>query len=110
MEIIQKKNGEVTIMQIAGKLDSNTSSEFEKEILALINSGETKFLIDGSKLDYISSAGLRVLLFSAKKLKASGGKIVLSALKDHIKEVFDIAGFSAIFPIFETPEVAEQNF
>lgn len=110
MEIVQKKNGDITVIQIIGKLDSNTSAEFEKQILALINSGENKFLIDGSKLDYISSAGLRVLLFSAKKLKASGGKIILSSLKDHIREVFDIAGFSAIFPIFETAETAEQNF
>lgn len=110
MEVIQKKNGDVIVMQVTGKLDSNTSGEFEKEIIGLINKGENKFLIDGSRLDYISSAGLRVLLFSAKKLKASGGRIVLSSLKDHIREVFDIAGFSSIFPIYESSEAAEQNF
>jgi anti-anti-sigma factor len=62
--------------------------------------------VDCSQLDYISSAGLRTLLVAAKRLAPKGGKIALSAPKDLIKEILDIAGFSSIFPIYRTHEDA----
>ena len=66
-------------------------------------------MIDGGTLDYISSTGLRVLLVAAKRLKAVEGKIVLSSLKPHILEVFEIAGFKSIFPIYATADQAAQQ-
>jgi anti-sigma B factor antagonist len=66
-------------------------------------------VIDGEKLDYISSTGLRVLLVAAKRLKAVDGRIVLSSLKPHILEVFEIAGFKSIFPIYGNVDQAARQ-
>jgi anti-sigma B factor antagonist len=110
MEISEKKVNEVNILILTGKLDTNTWPQLEGKIVPMIDSGETKFLIDCTHLDYISSAGLRVLLMAAKKLKNKSGKIVIASLKDHIKEVFDIAGFSTIFPITTTVDEGISSF
>ena len=91
-------------------MDATTSNGLEERLLALIDGGEKQFVIDFSQLDYISSSGLRVLLLSAKRLRGSNGKIVLSSLKEHIKEIFEIAGFSSIFNIFQSQEDAINGF
>ena len=69
MKIQDHKVGAVVVVEVEGRLDSVTSSELEKEILSLLQSGESNLLIDFAGLDYISSAGLRVLLMAAKRLK-----------------------------------------
>ena len=72
----------------------------------MIAGGEIRFIIDFEALDYISSAGLRSILVIAKKLKAQDGQILLCSLKDAVKEVFEISGFSSIIPIHESVEAA----
>jgi len=57
-------------------------------------------------LDFISSSGLRVLLTAGKQLKSVNGKMVLCSLKDHVKEVFDVAGFTMLFNMFSSQEEA----
>jgi anti-sigma B factor antagonist len=106
LEIKQQKSNDICILQVSGKLDSNTSPEFETQMMYYINAGEKNILLDCKELDYISSAGLRVLLLGAKVLKNSGGKIVISSLKEHIFEVFKIAGFTEIFPVYPTADEA----
>ena len=69
MKIQDHKVGAAVVVEVAGRLDSVTSSELEKEILSQLQSGENNLLIDFAGLDYISSAGLRVLLMAAKKAK-----------------------------------------
>ncbi|MCX6152484.1 MAG: STAS domain-containing protein [Ignavibacteriales bacterium] len=100
MEIVESKKNDILILEIHGKLDSNTSTPLEQKLIAEIDGGTLKIVIECSKMDYISSAGLRVLLVGAKKLKNANGKIILCSLQDYIKEVFEIAGFTAIFPIY----------
>ncbi len=106
MEIKEEKNAKYYILGITGRLDASTSSVFEEKLVSLLDSGETNILINFSELEYISSSGLRVLLVGAKKLKASNGKISLCNLKNHIYEVFEIAGFTPIFNIYKTLEEA----
>ena len=110
MEIEEVKAGDILLIGLKGRLDSNTSGSLEQKLLALIEGGQKQFIIDFCNLEYISSAGLRVLLLAAKRSKAAKGKIVLSSLKTHIKEVFDLAGFSPIFPICQTREEALSTF
>jgi anti-anti-sigma factor len=109
MEIKQTQQGKILLFELNGRLDAKTSEAFEQQLLAAIAAGQQNLLLDFSKLDYISSAGLRVLLLAAKKLQ-EGGKIALCALKPALKTVFDIAGFSTIFPIFLSPEEAMNDF
>ncbi len=110
MEITQTVQNDILILNIKGRLDANTSLQFEEKMIGLINDGNHKILLDLKELDYISSAGLRVLILSAKKLKTAEGIFVLASLKEQIKEIFDIAGFTAIFSISNSVEEAISKF
>ncbi|GLI34371.1 STAS domain-containing protein [Desulforhabdus amnigena] len=110
MDVLQKRRNDVIILLCRGRLDANTSPEFEKELFDLIRKGESKFVLDFQDLDYISSAGLRVLLKAAKTLKSSEGQISFSSLKDYVREVFEISGFDTIFRLHATQEEALNDF
>jgi stage II sporulation protein AA (anti-sigma F factor antagonist) len=90
---------DISVVSPQGRLDSVTSANFERDLLEYIESGGTRLLIDFSKLDYISSAGLRSVLLAAKRIRASGGRMSLCSLNHQIAEVFDISGFSSILDI-----------
>ena len=110
MEVLEKRQDGICILELLGRLDSNTSPEFEKKIFEVIDDGTKSVVVDFASLDYISSAGLRVLLKAAKELKRSDGKIVLCSMKDYIKEVFEIAGFVSLFPITSSVVDAVEEF
>ncbi len=76
----------------------------------MIDAGTSKILINFAALEYISSAGLRVLLATAKKLKASGGDLKICSLNDTVQEVFDISGFSSILAVSANREEALASF
>ena len=109
MEISERKVSDVCVVGISGRLDSATSDGLGQRLHQLIDRGERRLVIDAETLDYISSTGLRVLLVAAKRLKSADGKIVLSSLKPHILEVFEIAGFTSIFPIYGNADQAAQQ-
>jgi stage II sporulation protein AA (anti-sigma F factor antagonist) len=90
---------DISVVRPQGRLDSVTSADFERDLLRNIDSGATRVLIDFSKLDYISSAGLRSVLLAAKRIRACGGRMSLCSLNRQIAEVFDISGFSSILDI-----------
>jgi anti-anti-sigma factor len=97
MEIGTRKEGNATVATLAGRLDAVTAPEYESRINGLIEGGETLLVIDFEKLDYISSAGLRGLLVTAKLLKARQGQVRFANVRGAVKEVFDISGFGSIF-------------
>lgn len=98
MDISETLQNDITLVSLAGRLDSSTSAQLEQYILTKVG-GQPRLIIDFSKLDYISSAGLRVLLLAAKKVKQGNGRLILCALKEHIREVFEISGFLSILDI-----------
>lgn len=106
MEISKQKESNLMIVNIDGRLDTTNYSELDKELDTLVGSGEHNILIDCSKMDYISSSGLRVFLVYLKKIKAEGGSLTLCGMQTMIKEVFSISGFTSLFEIFETREEA----
>lgn len=110
MEIIQTKSDSATILKLEGRLDTNTASLFEEKLMGLISNNENKIVVDFAQLDFISSSGLRVLLMAGKKLKTINGKLGLCALREHVKEVFDVAGFTMLFSMFPSQEEAIKNF
>lgn len=105
MDIHEQRQNEVIILGPVGRLDSLSCREFESRLLAALNDSGA-IVVDCGALEYISSAGLRVLLVAAKQSRASGGRLALAALRDNPREVFDISGFSAIFAIHPTVEAA----
>ncbi len=110
MNIKEAKKEKATVLAIEGRLDSSTSGELEKVFLTVMDAGEKNIVVDFTGMDYISSAGLRVLLMAAKKTSKVGGKVVLTALSANVKEVFDIAGFSSIFTILASQEEGLKAF
>ncbi len=110
MEIIGKKIDSVSIISLGGRLDANASGELEQKLNALVEADEVRLVVSLEKLDYISSSGLRVLLASLKSVRKREGDIKLACMKPSIKEVFDIAGFSQLFSVYDLEDVAIQAF
>ena len=110
MEIIEDKENGISIFKLNGRLDSNTSQGFEKKIFQAITDGSKHMVIDFKDLDYISSAGLRVILKATKALKREDGRIMLCSMQDYVKEVFEIAGFDSFLPIVPSIEDALNSF
>lgn len=110
MDIIEKRLNEIVIFKLNGNLNSNTSPELEDKIFEAIKNESKNMILDFEDLDYISSAGLRVIMKTAKNLKQSEGMIVLCSMQDYVKEVFEIAGFDAYLPIVSTMDDALNQF
>jgi len=110
MEIETTQMIDVRVIEVRGHLDTNTSPEAEEAINALIDDGAEKLLIDFAALEYISSAGLRILLATAKKLKVSGGDLRICGLNETVQEVFDISGFSTILAVSASRDEALASF
>jgi len=110
MEIIEKRQNDISIFKVNGRLDSNTSPRFEEKIVEAIKNGSNKMIIDFEALDYISSAGLRVINKTTKQLKHIEGMLILCSMQDYIKEVFVITGFDSFLPIVSTCDEALMKF
>ena len=106
MDISEERKADAVILALSGKLDATTAKTFEDRILGVINSGTLRLVVDLSQLDYVSSSGLRVFLLAAKRLQTVDGKIVLCSMKDHVRQVFDLAGFSSILSIYGSRDEA----
>jgi anti-anti-sigma factor len=104
MEISQKQEGGIVHVTIKGRLDADSAQEAEKTVSEALEGGSTKLLFDLGALDYLSSAGLRVLLSAAKEMRRRDGKIVLCALTQFVKEIFEVSGFEALIPIEDSVE------
>ena len=100
----------VTVVRCEGNLDTNTSVEAQETLNQLMDDGASKILIDFEKVDFVSSAGLRILLATAKRLSGSGGGLRITGLNDVVNEVFEISGFSTILDVFASEEEALQGF
>jgi anti-sigma B factor antagonist len=87
MEIIEEVQNGINIFKLNGRLDSNTSQGFEKKVFQAISDGSKNMIVDFKDLDYISSAGLRVILKATKALKREDGQIMLCSMQDYVKEV-----------------------
>ncbi len=99
MEINIKEVNSVNVVEFTGNLDTNTAPEAERQINGLLDGGASKILVNFENLNYISSAGLRVLLATAKKMMVSGGSLKICSLNSTVQEVFDISGFSTILSL-----------
>lgn len=110
MQIVESKQQGVLLLELSGKLDSFTSKAAQAQILQAIERGETHLIIDGSQLEYVSSAGLRVFYLAAHHLEEHAGKMVFAAINSNVRRVFDIVDLSSEFVICATREDALQQF
>ncbi len=95
---IEKKDG-VIVAKIDGRLDVQSSPQAEKAILKALEDDEPKLVMDFGNLEYISSAGLRVVLIALKETKRKGGSLALCSLNNEVAKIFEISNFSSIMTI-----------
>ncbi|NLI83247.1 MAG: STAS domain-containing protein [Deltaproteobacteria bacterium] len=104
MEVTETRLEGILVLGVKGRLDSTNSEDFERMLLGSVRQGENRLVLDFGELDYISSAGLRVLLKAVKELKVSDGHLALCSVRDYIKEIFEMSGFVSFLPIHSTVE------
>lgn len=104
IEVREEKRDAGLLVSVIGRVDSNTSGELERFLVA--RATEPRIVVDLSGVEYVSSAGLRVFLMLAKKVKASSGKLALCALPPSVRQVFDLSGFTTLFIVEATIEQA----
>jgi anti-anti-sigma factor len=100
IEIQQEAHGATRLLVLSGRLDTETAVDVELALQDLLDAGQRHFLLDLTGIGYVSSAGLRVLLGLAKQLDGGKGSVRLCGLSPAVRQVFDVAGFSKLFPIF----------
>jgi anti-sigma B factor antagonist len=102
VEATTAAQGDVGIISIVGRIDTVSAPELEQEINRTIEGGTRKILLDFSRVIYISSGGLRVLLATAKKLKNPEDRYGLCCLSADVYKIIRLAGFTSIFSIYPT--------
>jgi anti-anti-sigma factor len=99
--------GNVDVVRPAGRIDTATSSDFERALREVFDRGSQRMVLDFSQIEYVSSAGLRCTLIAGKRMRTvPGGKLVLCSLAPSVKEIFEISGFVAIFTICASLDAA----
>lgn len=92
---------DVTVLTAVGRLDQETSTAFQSQLLGLVEvPGGANVALDFGLVDYVSSVGLRSLMVAAKKSRAGGGKIAVAALTPVVREIFEISRFNFVIPVF----------
>lgn len=99
MNVEISQNGNAVTALIEGRLDTVTSPELEKTLAPYFESQGIDLTLDFNTLEYVSSAGLRVVLMAHKRLTAQGGRLVIKNLSKEVRSVFDMTGFSRILTI-----------
>ncbi len=106
MQLSSSNHEDSRVVRLDGSLDTNTSPQVQAFLDQVIEAAPTRVVLDFGGLDYISSAGLRVLLATGKKLKRKGGELRICALNDMAHEVFAISGFDTLFQIHPSVDEA----
>jgi anti-sigma B factor antagonist len=105
MHIEDQTVGDAVVVRFDGHLDTTTASDTLAHFDRLVEDGQTRIVADFSSVDFVSSAGLRVLLATAKNI-GSAGSLRLFGLNPAVREVFDVSGFSTILAIFDDEAAA----
>ncbi len=110
VDVSQEERGNVLILRISGRLDATSSPMMEKKIVSLIDAEQYRLLLNFENVEYLSSAGMRLLLSTTKKLKSKEGKMVVSSLAENVLEVIKMAGFDHILNICDSEDLALKEF
>ena len=102
MDITVSQKNDVMIIAVQGRLDTEGSTELEDWSDKNLDSPECDVIMDFSRLDYISSAGLRTLLNMSKLMKNDSWKFSICSAQAHVKEVLEISGFDTFIPLYRS--------
>jgi anti-anti-sigma factor len=106
MELSEQTRDGYMIIGINGRLDTTNYQILEHRLMKYIDENQIRLIIDCTRMDYISSSGLRIFLMALKRVSQAKGRFVICSLQDMIKEVFAISGFNSIFEVYPTVDEA----
>ena len=109
MELTERRAGKAVIVAAAGRLDMATADQLKNRVIPLVTEGGKTgevVVLDFAGVDYISSAGLRVLMLAAKEAKTAGSKIAVAALQPLVNEIFEISRFNKVLPCHKSVDEA----
>lgn len=110
VKVKEERKGDVLVLRFLGRLDALSTPQTEKRVVQLIDAGASKILMDFAGVDYISSAGMRMLLAVTKKLKVLSGHLVLCSITMNVMDVFKMSGFDHVLELAATEEDALGKF
>jgi anti-anti-sigma factor len=103
----ERRTDKAVIVEASGRIDMVTEGRLRAHLLPLVSGKKAEIVVlDFSGVQYISSAGLRVLMIAAKDAKTSGSKIAVAALQPHVNEIFEISRFNKVIPCHATVDEA----
>ncbi|MGE3843694.1 MAG: STAS domain-containing protein [Vicinamibacterales bacterium] len=106
MDILEYHRDGALVIAPHGRVDSTTSVTLDERLRHHLGAGARRVVVDLAQVDYISSAGLRVMLALAKRLREVQGTLVLCAMTEPVRQVFELAGFVPLFTVDTTLDVA----
>ena len=106
MELHEEQVGGVTALAVRGRLDSTTAPVFGQKLDAIVVTPQSRLIVDFGSLEYMSSAGFRVLLVAAKRAEEVGSRLVLCGLSAKVRQLFDLGGFLDLFTIVRSRDDA----
>ncbi|MCC7449867.1 MAG: STAS domain-containing protein [Anaerolineae bacterium] len=110
METTISEMRRVTLVEVSGRVDSTNAVQLGETLNSQIDAGRLQLVVDLSRVEYMSSAGLREMVAALKKVRNLNGDMRIATPSDRVKEVLDLAGLSAIFQIFPTQVEAVGSY
>ncbi len=111
MEISTRELKRVTVVDVSGRIDHETSPELEKALDQLIEDGQYNIVVDMADVEYISSRGLRALLAARKEVRRwNRGDLRIANPREYVRETFDLVGFTQLFEMYDDLVTAVGSF
>jgi anti-sigma B factor antagonist len=110
MEVTSKSSEKAVVIYVDGDLTTNSSPEVEAEIKEILEGTAKNVVINVERVNFIASTGLRILLALGKRLNSQGLKLTVCSMNSTTKSVFEMSGFSKLFPTFENEQEALAAF
>lgn len=104
MKLREEKHGDIVILEAEGRVDSTTAPQLGEALTATLGSPHKGLILDLHRLEYISSAGFRILLQAGKRAEELGSRFVLCGISGRVRQLFDLGGFLDLFTTCATKE------
>jgi anti-anti-sigma factor len=106
MEIVTRDYKRSNIIRVSGRVDASTYGQLESVLKEYIDTGRIHLVLEMDGTDFLSSAGVRVLISAQKALKPRGGRLVIAQPSERVKDVLELAGLESLFPVYDSTVAA----
>jgi len=110
MKITQRVEGDVTVLVPEGWIDTQVAADLDQALQSAVSSSSHNMVVDMSRVEFISSIGLRALAAALGRCREDGGDMKIAGLNERLARVFSIVGFDVLMSVHDTPEAAIAEF